>query len=337
MAGGGRCRHDGGREVATRDEATHAAWGRAALPAVETNPAAFPALDRFALYGQLPESDPARRQANLERALSIAREELEEQPIEYQVYALSRLALFLHSEAGRATDAEPALIEALSLAAESGYPDLETHAWVEVARFFLTLRDRAGLEAVIERLPADAPAMHADGLSGAYYHGLRADVLRALGRCEAACAAYDRIIALHDDIDDVVHGAEDRLRRAVCRARLGDRAGQENDLAWVRERISELPPVSQARYQLALSELALLVGDREGAAAALDALPAEWQSDPDLAVDAWLTQSHLDLAQGNSETRTSDEARTASGDLGFDLVRFEEDLQAERGVFVRRQ
>jgi hypothetical protein len=158
-----------------------------------------------------------------------------------------------------------------------------------------------------------------------------------VGRWEAANKAYDRIIALHDDIGDMVHGAEDRLRRAVCRARLGDGAGQENDLAWVRERHSELPPVSQARYQFALTELALLAGDREGAAAALDALPAEWQRDTDLAVDAWLARSHVDLAQDNSETRTSDEARAVAGGQGFDLVRFEEGLQAERALSVRRQ
>lgn len=323
--------------VATRDEGIHAAWGQAARPAVEANPAAIPALERFAFYGQLPEPDPARRQANLERALAIAREEVEEHAAVYQVYALCRLAQFLHTEAGRPAEAEPVLREALALAIESGYPDLQTHAWADVARFFLVLRDRAGLEAVVERLPAEAPAMHAGGLSGAYYHGLRADVLRAVGRWEAANKAYDRIIALHDDIGDMMHGAEDRLRRAVCRARLGDNAGQENDLAWVQKRLSELPPASQARYQLALSELALAAGDREGALAVLDALPAEWQRDPDLAVDAWLTQSHLDLAQGNSETRTSDEARTASGALGFGLVRFEEGSQAERGVSVRRQ
>jgi hypothetical protein len=323
--------------VATRDEGTHAAWGQAALPAVEANPATIPALKRFAFYGQLPEPDPARRQANLERALAIAREEVEEHAAVYQVYALCRLAQFLHTEAGRPAEAEPLLREAQALAMESGYPDLETHVWADLARFFLALHDRAGLEAVVERLPADAPAMHAEGLSGAYYHGLRADVLRAVGRWEASCEAYDRIIALHDDIDDVVHGAEDRLRRAVCRARQGDHAGREKDLAWVRGRLSELPRASQSRYQLALSELALLAGDREGASVALDALPAEWQRDPDLAVDVWLARSHLDLAQGNSETRASDKARAAAGAQGFGHVRFEEDLQAERGLSVRRQ
>jgi len=319
--------------VAARDEATYAAWGQAALPAVEADPDAIPALDRFAFYGQLPEPDLARRRANLERALAIAREGLEEQPVEYQVYALCRLALFLHSEARRAAEAEPVLIEALSLAAESEYPDLETHVWVEVARFFLALRDRAGLEAVAERLPADPPAMHADGLSGAYYHGLRADVLRAVGRWAAAVDAYDRIIALHDDIGDLVHGAEDRLRRAVCRAHAGDAAGQEADVAWVRERLSDLSLVSRARYQLALSELARFADDGQGALAALGALPEGWRQDPDLALDAWLAWQQAYLAQGMAaEARAmGDEARALAAAKGFTLrFRLDGDLGAER-------
>lgn len=65
-----------------------------------------------------------------------------------------------------------------------------------MSRFFLVLRDPAGSEAMVERLPAGPPTMHADGLSGACYHGLRADVLRAVGRWEATIEAYNRITAL---------------------------------------------------------------------------------------------------------------------------------------------
>ena len=130
-----------------------------------------------------------------------------------------------------------------------------------------------------------------------------------------------------------MHGAEDRLRRAVCRARLGDAAGQEDDVAWVHKRLADLPLVSRARYQLALSELALFAGDGEGALAALNALPEGWREDPDLTLDTWLAWQQAYLAHGQTaEARAAgDEARALAAVKGFTLrFRLEGDPEAER-------
>jgi len=317
--------------VATREMDTYQAWGQAALPAVEGDPHSLSAVDRLAFYGQLPDPVPERRRAHLERALAIAREEIEEHATTYQVYALLRLARFLYSEGGRALEAEPVLVDALALAAESGYPDLEVHVLADVAYFFLLPHDRPGLELVAERLPASPPAMHAAGLSGGYYHGLRADVLQMVGRWAEAIDDYDQIIALHDAIGDQVHGAEDRLRRAACRAHLGDAAGQEDDMAWAQERLPDLPPISRARYQLALSELALQAGDGDGVLAALRALPVEWQEDPDLALEVWLAWRQAYLARGQAaEARVAaDRAQALARARGFTL-HLEEDMEAKQ-------
>lgn len=321
--------------LATRDLETHLAWGQAALPVVEADPAAFPALERLAVYGQLPHPDPSQKQAYLEQALTIAREEMGEDATSYQVYSLCWLARFLYEEAGQAMEAVPVLAEALALAAGRGRPALETHVLGEVASFFLLLHDRAGLEVLAGRLPANPPGMHAAGLSGAHYHGVRADVLRAVGRWAEAEAAYDQVIALHDDIGDERHGATARLWRALCRARRGDVEGRDEDLAWVGERLAGSSVAGQVRYQLTMSELALSVGEAQRALEALQALPEGWQAELDrsmgrsrysLALEAWLMWRQVYLALGHSaeaEAATA-QVQAAAQARGF-VLRFEED------------
>jgi tetratricopeptide (TPR) repeat protein len=307
--------------VAVRDLESDRAWGQAALPVVEANPQSLSALDRLTFYAEVSASEPEQQRAHLERALAIIREEMSDEPTAYRIYGLCWLARFLYDEAGKAMEAEPILAEAFTLAAESGYPDLETHVLGEAARFFLLLRDRAGLQAAADRLPVEPPAMHAAGLSGNYYHTLRAETLRQVGRWREAEGAYSQVLDLYEAIEDRRHGAVFRLRRALCRARLGDAQRVEADLAWVRKRLAELPWAVQVRYQLTLGELALCAGDGEGALAALDALPEGWEEDAELAADAWLLWRQVHQAQGQTvkAREAEDQARAVAQARGFDL------------------
>jgi transcriptional regulator with XRE-family HTH domain/tetratricopeptide (TPR) repeat protein len=308
-------------QVAIRDLARDRAWGQAALPIVEANPESLSALDRLTFYAEVPTTDLDQQRAYLERALAIAQEEMGDESTSYQVYGLCWLARFLYDEAGKAMEAEPLLTEALDLAAGSGYPDLETHVLDEAARFFLLLRDRAGLQAAADRLPVEPPAMHAAGLSGNYYHILRAETLRQVGRWREAEETYSQILALYEAIHDRRHRAVFRLRRALCRVHLGDAEGTEADLSWVRERLAELPWAVQVRYQLTLGELALFTGDGEGALAALDALPEGWEEDAELAADAWLLWRQVPQAQGQAAKarEAENQARAIAQAKGFSL------------------
>ena len=96
-------------------------------------------------------------------------------------------------------------------------------------------------------------------------------------------------------------------------------------MGWVRERLDELPPRSQMRYQLALGQLALCREEAQSARDVLDDMPEGWDEDLDLALDVWLARYHVEQALGRTAAARAagEKAKVVAESRGFVLCLYE--------------